>query len=77
MPSARGSLAWHPLADHLALVAEPVAAAAALVPHAEVAEIGREPRHRPAPLRDHCGYRIVGPRILPRWCREVRRRDRS
>ncbi|MBK8756069.1 MAG: hypothetical protein IPM08_02890 [Actinomycetales bacterium] len=42
MPSARGSLAWHPLADHLALVAEPVAAAAALVPHAEVAEIDAE-----------------------------------
>ena len=39
MPSARGDLAWLPLAEHLDAVAEPVAAAAALVPRAEVARI--------------------------------------
>jgi prolyl-tRNA editing enzyme YbaK/EbsC (Cys-tRNA(Pro) deacylase) len=39
MPSARGNLAWQPLAEQLDAVAGPVAAAAALVPHAEVARI--------------------------------------
>ncbi len=39
MPSARGTLPWQPLADHLDLVAPPVAAAAHLVPAAEVAPI--------------------------------------
>ncbi|HRW18683.1 MAG TPA: YbaK/EbsC family protein [Dermatophilaceae bacterium] len=42
MPSARGSLDWHPLVDHLDLVAPPVAAAAQLVPTAEVATIDAE-----------------------------------
>lgn len=37
--SAAGTLAWHPLADHLDLVAPPVAAAASLVPRARVAPI--------------------------------------
>ncbi len=39
MPSARGTLDWRPLAGALDLVAPPVAAAAALVPGAEVAPI--------------------------------------
>lgn len=42
MPSARGVLAWHLLADHLDLVAAPVAAAAQRVPLAEVTEIDAE-----------------------------------
>ncbi|MDF1487626.1 YbaK/EbsC family protein [Tessaracoccus caeni] len=39
MPSAEGNLTWVPLAEGLDLVAPPVAAAAALVPGARVAEI--------------------------------------
>lgn len=39
MPSARGNLTWHPLADRTDLVAPAVAAAANLAPDAEVAEI--------------------------------------
>ncbi|GAA1893740.1 YbaK/EbsC family protein [Lapillicoccus jejuensis] len=39
MPSAAGTLDWLPLADHLDLVAAPVASAAALVPRARVARI--------------------------------------
>lgn len=39
MPTAEGTLDWQPLADHLDLVAEPVAAAAGLVPGARVAPI--------------------------------------
>jgi prolyl-tRNA editing enzyme YbaK/EbsC (Cys-tRNA(Pro) deacylase) len=39
MPSARGTLHWRPLVDHLDRVAEPVAASAGLVPGAEVAQI--------------------------------------
>jgi prolyl-tRNA editing enzyme YbaK/EbsC (Cys-tRNA(Pro) deacylase) len=39
MPSARGNLTWHPLADRTDLVAPAVAAAASLAPDAEVAEI--------------------------------------
>lgn len=42
MPSARGNLAWHLLAEHLDDVAPPVAAAAHLVPRAEVARIDPE-----------------------------------
>lgn len=39
MPSAEGTLTWEPLAERLDIVAPPVAAAAALVPQARVAEI--------------------------------------
>ncbi|MFT3888532.1 MAG: YbaK/EbsC family protein [Arachnia sp.] len=39
MPTAEGNLDWMPLVDHPGLVAPPVAAAAALVPGARVAEI--------------------------------------
>ena len=39
MPSARGTLTWLRLTEHLDLVAEPVAAAATLVRSAEVAQI--------------------------------------
>lgn len=39
MPTAEGNLTWKPLAEHPELVAEPVAAAAKLVPLARVAEI--------------------------------------
>jgi len=39
MSSAAGTLDWMPLADHLDMVAAPVAAAAALVPGARVAGI--------------------------------------
>lgn len=39
MSSAEGTLAWKLLADHLDLVAPPVAAAAATAPEAKVAEI--------------------------------------
>jgi prolyl-tRNA editing enzyme YbaK/EbsC (Cys-tRNA(Pro) deacylase) len=39
MPSAEGNLTWLPLAEHLDLVAEPVAAAADTVPGARVARI--------------------------------------
>ena len=39
MPSTQGNLDWQPLADHLDLVASPVAAAAHLVPDAAVAAI--------------------------------------
>lgn len=39
MPSAAGTLDWLPLTDHLDLVADPVAAAAGLVPQARVARI--------------------------------------
>ncbi len=39
MPSARGTLSWRPLAESVDLVAAPVAEAAHLVPHAEVAPI--------------------------------------
>ena len=39
MPSAEGNLTWLPLADHLDLVAKPVAVAARLAPGAKVAQI--------------------------------------
>lgn len=39
MPSARGSLTWLPLPEHLDLVGSPVALAAALAPSAHVATI--------------------------------------
>lgn len=39
MPTAEGTLTWVPLSQHLELVAAPVAAAAALVPSALVAQI--------------------------------------
>ena len=42
MPSARGTLTWHPLASRLDLVAPTVAAAAGLAPGAEVASIDPE-----------------------------------
>jgi prolyl-tRNA editing enzyme YbaK/EbsC (Cys-tRNA(Pro) deacylase) len=39
MPSAEGNLTWVPLAEHLDLVAQPVAVAARLAPGARVARI--------------------------------------
>lgn len=39
MPSAEGNLTWLPLAEHLDLVAQPVAVAARLAPGARVARI--------------------------------------